>query len=94
MTHLRLVTWSADEAAPALEAPRPTAHPLRRLAATVLRGASRLLARMAQRVGEPAVRTLPLLPETLEFYADASAPEGALYLDGHLIGHLPGVKRL
>jgi hypothetical protein len=30
----------------------------------------------------------------LEFYADAGAPEGALYLDGKLIGYLPGVKRL
>ncbi|MCR5885193.1 hypothetical protein LRS03_20965 [Rhizobacter sp. J219] len=88
MTHLRLVTWSADDAH------RPAAHPLRRLAATALRGASRALARMAHRVAEPAAPTLPLLPETLEFYADASAPEGALYLDGHLIGHLPGVKRL
>ncbi len=93
MTHLRLVTWSADEA-PGLEVPLPRAHPLRRLAATVLRSASHLLARLALRVAEPKLPTLPLLPETLEFYADASAPEGALYLDGHLIGHLPGVKRL
>jgi hypothetical protein len=30
----------------------------------------------------------------LEFYAEAGAPEGALYVDGHLIGFLPGVKRL
>lgn len=89
MTHLRLVTWSPDEAAA-----RPRAHPARRLAATVLRGASRLLARLALRVAEPPERTWPRLPEALEFYADASAPEGALYLDGHLIGHLPGVKRL
>lgn len=89
MTHLRLVTWTPAEATP-----HPPAHPLRRLAATVLRSASHLLARMAQRVGEPPARTLCVLPETLEFYADASAPEGALYLDGHLIGHLPGVTRL
>jgi hypothetical protein len=93
MTHLRLVTWNADEA-PALDAPRVPAHPLRRLAATLLRSASRLLARLAFRVAEPKTPAWPLLPETLEFYADASAPEGALYLDGHLIGHLPGVKRL
>jgi hypothetical protein len=30
----------------------------------------------------------------LEFYAEAGAPEGALYVDGHLVGYLPGVKRL
>jgi hypothetical protein len=85
MTHLRLVTWSPEA---------PPAPPLRRAAAAVLRGASRVLARLAQRVAEPPIPALPLLPETLEFYAEAGAPEGALYLDGHLIGHLPGVRRL
>ena len=30
----------------------------------------------------------------LEFYADSSAPEGALYLDGKLVGWLPHVTRL
>jgi hypothetical protein len=30
----------------------------------------------------------------LEFYAEAGAPEGALYVDGQLVGHLPGVTRL
>ena len=30
----------------------------------------------------------------LEFYAEAGAPEGALYLDGQLVGYLPGVTRL
>lgn len=88
MTHLRLVTWSPDAV------PRPPASLPRRLAAAILRNASRTLARLAQHVAEPAAQRLPALPETLEFYADASAPEGALYLDGHLIGYLPGVKRL
>lgn len=89
MTHLRLVTWSPEAAAP-----RAPAHPLRRLAATALRAASRALARMATHVAEPPVKPLALVPETLEFYADACAPEGALYLDGQLIGMLPGVRRL
>lgn len=35
----------------------------------------------------------PLMAE-LEFYAEAGAPEGALYLDGNYIGRLPGVTRL
>ena len=26
--------------------------------------------------------------------AEAGAPEGALFVDGHLVGYLPGVKRL
>jgi hypothetical protein len=30
----------------------------------------------------------------LEFYAEAGAPEGALYLDGDLVGYLPGITRL
>jgi hypothetical protein len=38
----------------------------------------------------PAASTLP----RLEFHADACAPEGALYVDGVLVGRLPGVQRL
>jgi hypothetical protein len=30
----------------------------------------------------------------LEFHAEAGAPEGALYVDGQLVGTLPGVTRL
>jgi hypothetical protein len=30
----------------------------------------------------------------LEFYAEAGAPEGALYLDGKLVGWVAGVNRL
>jgi hypothetical protein len=30
----------------------------------------------------------------LEFHADAGAPEGALYVDGQLVGYLSGVSRL
>jgi len=29
-----------------------------------------------------------------EFYAEAGAPEGALYVDGKLVGYVPGVTRL
>jgi hypothetical protein len=61
--------------------------------ATALHGASLLLGRWArqltlglrrQHTGEPV----------LEFYAEAGAPEGALYVDGRLVGHLEGVTRL
>jgi hypothetical protein len=30
----------------------------------------------------------------LEFYAEAGAPEGAIYIDGELVGYVPGVRRL
>jgi hypothetical protein len=30
----------------------------------------------------------------VEFHAEAGAPEGALYVDGELVGRLPGVTRL
>jgi len=34
------------------------------------------------------------LAHVIEFHAEAGAPEGALYVDGQLVGHLPGVCRL
>ena len=79
-----------------LAAPRSSA--LRHLAAASLRQASRVLARLARQLAAvPHARPAPArarpLP-VLEFYAEAGAPEGALYLDGELVGHLPGVTRL
>ncbi len=64
----------------------------RHAAAGALRSASAVLARLARRlaVSTPRHRNDP----RLEFYAEAGAPEGALYLDGQLIGWLPGVTRL
>lgn len=81
-----------SQAAGQLSAPRPSA--LRHFAATVLRQASRLLARMARRLAAPAPRASVTSPPVLEFYAEAGASEGALYLDGQLIVRLPGVTRL
>jgi hypothetical protein len=64
-------------------------------AAALLRAASRVLARAARRLAEPAARSLHVASSpVLEFHADAGAPEGALYADGVLVGHLDGVKRL
>ena len=71
----------------------PSAAPGRRLAATALRSASRALALMARQMAGAAQRT-PAAPPVLEFYAEAGAPEGALYVDGQLVGRLPGVTRL
>jgi hypothetical protein len=88
MTSLKPLSWRPDSVTP------PWTYPLRRLLAAGLSRSSALLARLAQHMAVPAVPEVNKAPEVLEFYADASAPEGALYLDGKLVGYLPGVKRL
>ena len=64
----------------------------RGLAAELLRAASRMLDALAERL---ALVEVPAVAETvLEFHADAGAPEGALYVNGQLVGRLLGVNRL
>lgn len=67
----------------------------RRWLALVLRSASRLLARLARALSaaDHATARTPSAP-VLEFYAEAGAPEGALYVNGKLVGYLPGINRL
>lgn len=86
MSSLKYLHWSP---APAVALPP---HPARRAAVASLRRVSAWSARWAQRLAHsaPAKRAEP----RLEFYAEAGAPEGALFLDGQLVGWLPGVKRL
>jgi hypothetical protein len=64
----------------------------RHLAGGLRRGGSGLL-RLAERLARRSTGRRRPVPE-LEFYAEAGAPEGALYQDGQLIGLLPGVTRL
>jgi hypothetical protein len=71
----------------------PVASRARGAVADVLHGASALLARLAQRL-HVAEREAPADEPALEFYAEAGAPEGALYLNGRLVGVLQGVTRL
>jgi len=72
--------------------PRRTFTPM---AARALHAASMLLGRLAAEMSASATpRLVRELPPVLEFYADASAPEGALYLNGELVGYLHGVTRL
>jgi hypothetical protein len=73
------------------QAVAPPAAWRRRLART-LRVTGRALAAWARRLvpPEPAPRPEPVL----EFYAEAGAPEGALFIDGQRVGVLPGVTRL
>jgi hypothetical protein len=70
----------------------PERQRARQLAAGAVHGASLWLAGLARRLmpAGPAPAGEPVL----EFYAEAGAPEGALYVDGRLVGHVPGVSRL
>ncbi len=81
--------------------PAETRHPvheaLRQFAARSLHSASAAMARLAGHLAAPAVAPAVTASATephLEFHADAGAPEGALYLDGRLVGWVQGVTRL
>ena len=84
---IKSLPWSYHPAEHAFE------HRLRHAVAAVLRGASRMLSRLARRIAaSKKVRHADI--GHLEFYAEAGAPEGAIYADGLLIGYLTGVNRL
>lgn len=68
--------------------------PSRHVLAFVLRTASAALDRLAERVASSGVRHEALPAAELEFYAQAGAPEGALYVDGQFVGWISGVSRL
>lgn len=77
---------------PSFAAP-PATPRARLLAAALLRAAGAALDRFARRLAHterPAGVAEPLL----EFHAEAGAPEGALYVNGDLVGHVVGVNRL
>lgn len=65
----------------------------RRIAAIGLRSASAVLTRLSHRLASPGHRGSHPLAQ-LEFHAEAGAPEGALYLEGRLVGWVKGVTRL
>jgi hypothetical protein len=75
------------------EAPHPLSDAARLLAAALLVAASRSLARVASALVVP--KAVPVASDPrLEFHAEAGAPEGALYVDGELVGRVAGVLRL
>ena len=81
--------WSYAPVAPEM------GYRARMLMAAVLRAASMALTRIARRLAAAPARRPRAVDECeLEFYAEAGAPEGALYADGVLIGYVSGVKRL
>ena len=87
MSSLKDLRWSA------VAPQHPLSEAARRLLAEGLRKASGALAQLSRRLARPAVAAVQIEP-LLEFYAEAGAPEGALYLDGKLVGWVPGVTRL
>ena len=73
----------------------PGGSSVRHLLAAFLRVASRSLTRLARSLSATErERERSQGAQVCEFYAEAGAPEGALYVDGHLVGYLPGVTRL
>lgn len=95
----RTMPWGSGESAPPLMAT------LLNIAAAVLRKASDLLESRAARVAlaaqaeaiAAAEELLAAGVEHVEFHAysrDAGAPEGALYVNGELVGFVSGVSRL
>ena len=86
---------------PVLTGHRPVQRPpfsdtWRRLVAHLLRAASAALARQARDVARPlhARQRRSQHDVSVEFHAEAGAPEGALYADGERIGTLQGITRL
>ena len=82
----KLLVWPAT----AVAWPAPL---WRRALAQVLRKSGRALDRLGRRL---TTRTaLPTAKDPIvEFYAEAGAPEGALFINGQRVGVLPGVNRL
>jgi hypothetical protein len=91
--------WGPSESAP------PITATLLNILAAVLRKASELLESRAARVAQAAqaeaiAAAEELLAASLEsvefhgFHREAGAPEGALYVNGELVGFVSGVSRL
>ena len=74
-------------------------YSIRPAVVSVLRAASDTLAHLACKLSAAEVRretaaATTVVSPLIEFYAEAGAAEGALYVDGKLLGYLPGVARL
>lgn len=73
----------------------PRGPSVRRLLAGILRAVSHSLARLSRSLSATARASERHRGDLVyEFYAEAGAPEGALYVNGELIGYVPGVTRL
>jgi hypothetical protein len=72
----------------------PESRRARELAAALLRAAGAMLDRLALRLAQVEVAAAELAEPVVEYHAEAGAPEGALYVNGQLVGHVVGVSRL
>lgn len=81
--------WTTELSGPLAS---PTSWRARRLLAKLLLATSRVLGLFAAHL---MARSAPASDETvIEFHGDAGAPEGALYVNGELVGRVLGVSRL
>jgi hypothetical protein len=98
MSLLLMIKAQAAGFAPALAPARGRRSALARL----LAGAGRFLDGLSQRLADAEARAAArealvvheAVEALLEFHAEAGAPEGALYVSGEFLGHVPGVTRL
>ncbi len=73
----------------------PRGPSARRLLVGILRAVSHSLAQLSRSLSATErARDRTQGEAVYEFYAEAGAPEGALYVNGHLVGHVQGVTRL
>lgn len=86
----KTLSWAAAPAG------RPPGAALLHLLAAVLRSASDAADRLAVRLSaaRSAVAPQARVVEFHPIYREAGAPEGALYVDGKLVGVISGVARL
>ncbi len=66
---------------------------VRSAVAWALRAASQALDRMARQIVVAPLAAQAKEPK-IEFHAESGAPEGALYVDGKLVGWIEGIQRL
>ena len=86
----KTMTWAAGDVA------QPWSRVLVQVLAVVLNAAGKALTHAAVKMYEAQAVRRPAV-EVVEFhpiYRDAGAPEGALYVNGELVGTIEGVTRL
>ena len=85
----KTLPWATGDVA------RPLSAALLYFVAATLQTASTVLTRLAVRVSEAeAVRSSPQTVEFHAVYRESGAPEGALFINGELVGTIEGVTRL
>ena len=85
----KTLSWAAADAT------RPVSATLLHFVAATLQTASDVLTRLAVQLSAAQARRVQV--QTVEFHAvyrDSGAPEGALYVNGELVGTIAGVTRL